>query len=472
MRTWALMALTVIVPRLGVAQTAADSRIREVTTLVADWRPDLAREYVVRAYEPTFRDAFPMAVHLSFLGEMAAVVRSAALHSVESTGEIEASALLYAPLLEEWRTFSLEVEPEEPHRITGLRPLRVAEDPTGGEHGAGDAKPSAETLDAYVRRLTDADLFSGAVLVARDGDVSFRRAYGMASREFWVDNTPETRFILGSINKMFTAVAVLQLAERGLLSLDAPASTYLDGVLAPGVAERVRVRHLLTHTSGLGDFLFTREMHGVNRARYRTIADYIPLLGGDTVTFEPGTRWRYSNTGYLLLGAIIEAVSGETYYDYVERHILKPAGMADTGWPELDRVPQSLASNYERTFDGGIPGFRSDRYEQVVKGTPAGGGFSTLDDMHRFARALMDGRLLPAEAVQRMLTAKPEWASPGYGFGAQIFDGGWVGHTGGGPGTADFFAFHPETRGVVVVMGNQNGQSGAVLRQAQRLAGR
>lgn len=472
MRPWALAVLLVMVPRIGVAQTAAESRIREVATVVADWRPELAREYVVRAYEPAFRDAFPMALHLSFLGEMAAVVRNATLHSVASAGEVEASALLYSPLLEEWRTFSLEVEPEAPHRITGLRPLRVTDAPAGAERGAGDAKLSPEALDAYVRRLADADLFSGAVLVARDADVPFRRAYGLASREFSVENTPGTRFILGSINKMFTAVAVLQLAERGLLSLDAPASTYLDGVLAPGVAERVRVRHLLTHTSGLGDFLFTREMHGVNRARYRTIDDYLPLLGGDTVAFEPGTGWRYSNTGYLLLGAIIEAVSGEGYYDYVERHVLTPAGMADTGWPELDRVPRNLASNYERTFEDGVPGLRSDRYEQVVKGTPAGGGFSTLDDMHRFARALMDGRLLPAETVRRMLTAKPEWNSPGYGLGVQIFEGGWVGHTGGGPGTADFFAFHPETRGVVVVMGNQNGQSGAVFRQARRLAER
>jgi CubicO group peptidase (beta-lactamase class C family) len=329
------------------------------------------------------------------------------------------------------------------------------------------ASPAA--MDAQIRELAEADRFSGAVLVTQADDVVLREGYGMASREFGVPNRPETRFILGSINKMFTAVAVLQLVERGEISLDDTVAQHLQGVLSDEVAERVTVRHLLTHTSGLGDFLFTPEMEGRDRSVYRTLDDYLPLLADDTLAFEPGTEWGYSNTGYLVLGALLEAVTGEDYTDLVRARVFAPAGMTDTGSPELDRVPHNLASTYTPVSDERADGFRSDRYEQVVKGTPAGGGFSTLDDMHRFARALLDGRLLEPETVELMLSAKPELQSPRYGFGAQLLWGDWVGHTGGGPGTRDFFMFRPSTGDVIMVFGNMVGETVDVVTAARRL---
>lgn len=470
MRSTIAALLLTLAPIAAGAQTEdpdapASERLRELIGLVQDFDPERVAAYVDEHFEPGFRDAFPMEAHVNFLATVWDQTRPVAVHRIESDTAHRATALLEAGRLEAWRTLTVEVEPEPPHRIASVGPFRPAPAPDGREPGA----PLPGELHAYARRIADAELFSGGVLAAEGKDVVLREAYGEASRELGVPNSPETRFILGSINKMFTAVAILQLAEAGALSLHDTVATHLPGVLPDTVARRITLRQLLTHTSGLGDFLFTPEMEGRDRSRYRTIEDYVPLLADDTLAFEPGTDWSYSNTGFLVLGAIIEAVSGESYYDYVRTRVLDPAGMTDTGWPELDRVPRGVASTYERTFRQGEPGFVSDRYSQVVKGTPAGGGFSTLDDMHRFALALLDGRLLPDGLVDRMLSPKPELGSPHYGYGAQIFDDGWVGHTGGGPGTSDYFMIHPETRAVVVVLGNQRGASREVAVRAQRM---
>lgn len=305
--------------------------------------------------------------------------RPVRLHTVDVDSAGRATAVLQAGRLEAWRTLTVAVEAEAPHRIRDLGPYRRTAAPDGRE-----ATPtSPEELDAYTRRIAAAELFSGGVLAARGDEAVLRSAYGEASKEYGIPNRPDTRYILGSINKMFTAVAILQLVERGALSLEDTVGEHLPGVLPDTVAEAVTIRHLLTHTSGLQDFLFTPQMEARNRAGYRTVADYLPLLADDTLAFEPGTEWGYSNTGYLVLGALLQAVTGEDYYEYIRRTILEPTGMTATGWPELDRIPENVASTYERVFDRGRPGFVSDRYTQVVKGTPAGGGFSTLDDMHR-----------------------------------------------------------------------------------------
>ncbi|MFW6093999.1 MAG: serine hydrolase domain-containing protein [Pseudomonadota bacterium] len=331
-----------------------------------------------------------------------------------------------------------------------------------------DPPPSSgSALDRQLHALAESERFSGGVLAAHGERVLFRNAYGNASKEFSVPNSPDTRFVLGSINKMFTATAVLQLVEQGRLDLDATVARHLPGVLAGDVAGRMTLLQLLTHTSGLGDFLFTPELEHRNRADYRTIEDYLPLVADDSPAFEPGTDWQYSNTGYLLLGAILEQETRQDYYGYVREHVLEPAGMQDSGSPALDLVPRGVASTYEPRAGEGR--FHSDRYDQVVKGTPAGGGVSTLDDMHRFALALMGGHLLSPEMSRRMLTPKPEAGSERYGFGAQIFPDGWVGHTGGGPGTANYFGFRPATGEVVVVLANQIGDSLEVAALAQQL---
>jgi CubicO group peptidase (beta-lactamase class C family) len=414
-----------------------------------------------------------MDVHVGFLAQVQDATGGLELHSIETPRDGETHVLFRARLTGEWQTLGVRVEPQPPHRIAGLRPPRAAEVPAGEEPPARrlpDAEAGA-ALDAFARKLAAAEVWSGGLLVARHGEVLFEGAYGDASKEHGVPNRPDTLFSIGSINKMFTAVGVLQQVEKGTLSLDDPVARHLPGVLPAEVAAQVKIRHLLTHTSGLGDFLFTPEMRRRSRADFRTVADYLPLLADESPRFEPGTDWSYSNTGFLLLGAILEKVSGQSYDDYVAQHVFAPAGMTATGAPALDLVPRGLASCYEKELVGGRWRFRSDRYVQVARGTPAGGGFSTLRDLHRFLEALDGHRLLGAETTRMMTTAKPEIGSPDYGFGTQLFEGRRIGHTGGGPGTAALVERDPSTGLVVVVLGNQNGGSGSVARRARLLFG-
>jgi CubicO group peptidase (beta-lactamase class C family) len=259
--------------------------------------------------------------------------------------------------------------------------------------------------------------------------------------------------------------------EGGKLTLEDPVSKWLPGVLRDDVASKIRIRHLLTHTSGLGDFLFLPEMRRLNPTQFRSIADYLARVKNDTLRFEPGSRWAYSNTGFLLLGAIVEKASGKGYEDYVREHVFAPAGMTDTEWPYFDQAPRNVAFGYERGLGSAGVVWSSNRYNLPVHGSPAGGGVSTVADMFRFLEALHGNRLLKPETTQLMLSAKPEMNSPQYGFGTQIFPDGAVGHTGGGPGTASWISLDRRTGLVVVALGNVVGQTGAVVRRAKELFG-
>jgi CubicO group peptidase (beta-lactamase class C family) len=277
---------------------------------------------------------------------------------------------------------------------------------------------------------TDADVFSGTVLVAHGDELLFEGAWGEASRRYGVPNRLDTKFNLGSMNKMFTAVSVMQLVEAGKLSLEDPLSKYVGEEWLPKeVAERIRIEHLLTHTSGLGSY-FNETYVESARDRFREIDDFQPLVEGDTPAFEPGTDWSYSNTGMLLLGPVIEKASGQGYFDYVREHVYGPAGMTATDSYDMDRPVPNLAMGY--TLQHGE--WYENTFMHVIRGGPAGGGFSTAPDLLRFARALRDGTLVSPESREAMWSPKPELSSPGYGYGFQI--GGTpenriVGHGGG-----------------------------------------
>jgi CubicO group peptidase (beta-lactamase class C family) len=213
---------------------------------------------------------------------------------------------------------------------------------------AGEAKGMAG-LGAVVRRMVAADEFSGAVLIAKDGDVLFRRAYGLADRKRRIPNTLHTRFRIGSMNKMFTAVAILQLVEAGKVELTAPLGKYLRDYPNRDVATKVTIHHLLTHTGGTGD-IFGPDFDD-HRKTLRTLADYVELYGQRGLEFQPGSRWAYSNYGMLLLGVVIEKVTGQSYYDYVQAHIYGPAGMTATGSLPEDRGSGSVDRLHEAAGD-------------------------------------------------------------------------------------------------------------------------
>ena len=421
--------------------------------------PAMAQADYAKGRQPTaflrllYHDTGPL--HLVRLDEVTA-------HSV--------TALVRTSIGENWISLKLIVEHEEPHSITAVLPNFQARpcDLSPARQG-GDEEIRVE-LSAYVDRLATEDRFSGAVLVARGGRILFQTVKGMASRTYGVPNRLETRFNLGSINKMFTGVAVAQLAQRGLLSFDDPLANHLPDYPAD-VASKVTIHHLLTHTGGLGSYW--NEKWEQARFKVREVADYLPLFQEDPLRFEPGQGWYYSNAGFILLGAVIERVSGQNYFDYIRQHIYRPAGMHNTDCYALDEEPPRIAVGY--THSDGRGGLYPERwfnntFRHVVKGGPAGGGYATVGDMLRFAEALTENRLLDQHHTELVVTGQvktdmgpTEWY--GYGFTESRLESGRViGHSGGFAGVnanLDIFLDHGA---VAVVLANCDFPAGKRVR--------
>jgi len=279
--------------------------------------------------------------------------------------------------------------------------------------------------------------------------VLMQDAWGRADRTAGTANTPATRFRIGSMNKMFTAVATLQLVEAGKLTLDDPIGTYLRDYPNKQVARKVRVRHLLTHTGGTGDIFgpaFDR-----HRLALREHRDYLKLYGSRGLRYEPGDHFEYSNYGFVLLGALIEHVSGVSYYDYVDEHVFRRAGMTATGsLPESVDVP-NRAVGYTRSSPSGPWVPNTDTLPW--RGTAAGGGYSTVGDLLRFAEALRSGRLLSKATLAEATRAHQE--QYGYGFGVRG-EGRLrsYGHGGGAPGMNGELRVFPQLGYVVVGLSN------------------
>jgi D-alanyl-D-alanine carboxypeptidase len=308
----------------------------------------------------------------------------------------------------------------------------------------------AELLAAVSTRIDEAaaqDQFSGAVLIARKGEVLLQKAAGRANRETGTPNTVDTQFRNGSMNKMFTAVATMQLVEAGKIRLDDPMSKHLPDYPNKDVASKVTIRHLLSHTGGTGDIfgpLFQK-----NRQTLRTHSDYVTLYGTRGLGHEPGAEFRYSNYGFVLLGAIIERVSGMSYFDHVRTKVFEPAGMRSTGsLPETETVP-NRSHGYMRRKDAWI----SNAETLPWSGTSAGGGYSTVGDFFRFAEALQSGKLINRSSLAQMTTPVRQ----GYGFGMVIQGQGAgrsFGHGGGAQGQNGELRVFPELGYVVVTLSN------------------
>lgn len=317
----------------------------------------------------------------------------------------------------------IDVQPERggPLRLSfkfdGNHVVEIGIDAGGGEDEPSPLPPFEpkgdfnEALDAYLKKID----FSGSVLIAEGDDVRFERAYGMASRRFGAPNRITTRFDVGSITKDFTKVAIGQLAQAGKLKISDTIATHLPNYPNKDVASRITIEQLLRHTSGLGD-VFTPEYFNLSRMRLRTLADYLPVYADDPLVFEPGTNRRYSNYGYVVLGLIVEAVSGESYYDYVQRRIFEPAGMTSSGFFESDKVVPDVAVGHTRMKAGsGEPSneWMENTLRLPVRGASDGGSHSTARDLFKFDRALRQHRLL-----------KPGWTRWYFGGPVPANDGG------------------------------------------------
>ena len=338
---------------------------------------------------------------------------------------------------------TLDLASTEPPVIKGILGHPVP--PPGSErHPASNAQELAHEVEAHAADLVHSDQFSGTILISYRGRPVLIKAFGSANREKKVPNTVNTQFCIGSMNKMFTAVAVLQLAQAGKLSLDGVLANYWPDYPNHELATRTKIRQLLDHTAGTGD-IFTPE-YEARRLQIHTPNDYVTLFGKRPLRFEPGSKFEYSNYGYILLGRLVELISGQDYQSYVRDHIYSPARMTHTdSRPQADARP-SRAIGYTHASGALQPNTATLPWS----GTSAGGGYSTVQDLEQFAAALHSGKLLDLKLVREATT---DQSGTGYGFGFSVFPDGGFGHGGGAPGINGELRIYPNDY-VVAVLAN------------------
>jgi D-alanyl-D-alanine carboxypeptidase len=333
--------------------------------------------------------------------------------------------------------FFLTADPARPQKLTQAD-VGPMDDPT--LYANWPQKPishieMARLIHATLDRLVRTTDFSGCVTVIDKAETVFDECRGLAERNFAVPIDHQTRFHIGSMDKMFTAVAIAQLVEAGELSWNATLAQLVPEYPDHEAAKKITVWQLLHHTAGLGDFFAPEYFQ--HREAFVNPADYLDLIARQPKMSEPGKQLNYSNAGYVLLGRIIENVSHEGYFDYIQRHVFTPADMHDSGFDRLDDVTPKLAVGYfrEGVFSND---WKADWMKLGIKGSPAGGGYSTTTDLLRFASALREGKLVKPATLAKMFDDEVP-AGPGAyaaGFGDRSSHGDHVrGHAGGIEGT-------------------------------------
>ena len=277
---------------------------------------------------------------------------------------------------------------------------------------------------------------SGSVLLAKRGVPVLRAAYGLRNRADRLPNLPDTKFNIASIGKLFTSLAVLRLVASGRLGLQDKLVAHWPDYPNHGIAEQVTIHQLLTHTSGIGNYWEALARTRANTVS--TLADTLALFVNAPLESPPGQGFSYSNGGYVVLGMLVEKLTGQTFFDHCETTIFGPLGMRNTGFEPSDEPVENLALGYTRNLER--PGhWRSNLFENVYRGGPAGGGYSTVDDLLRFANAMSRDQLLSPEMTALWTQGRFDYAMGRYGYGcSEVTINGHriIGHSGGHAGIA------------------------------------
>lgn len=440
----------------------AEEKLRALLTVAAD--DEAAARFVEQHFDPGH---FQHAPAESIARQIRAIARQAGeLKIVKLTprGTDQVEALLGGSKVRGQLLMRLAVASAAPHLIKGwgMMPAFGSE---LDELLAGGPATEAERLTRIRTALESAakaHRFSGAMLIARGERVLFEAAFGAASLDPPEENTLKTKFHLGSMPKMFTAIAALQLVQQGKLKLDVPISEYLPDYPNQEHVRKITLHQLLTHTSGLGDY-FGREFDE-KKGTIRRLEDYYQFFASKPLRFEPGERWSYSNAGMHVAGIVVERVAGMSYYDYIQRHIFDRAGMKSSGNNRTEERVPGLATGYSRLNTTDVfhvePATQTNLRTLPPKGGPAGGGYSTLGDLYVFARALLANRLLDSRHTELLTSGKvavPGAAGAKYAYGFEEMPLGGarsIGHSGGAPGMNAVLRILPESGLIVVILSN------------------
>lgn len=366
-------------------------------------------------------------------------------------------------------TLTLDFSNTAPFKITAVN-LNFSAAAMAGEGAKLNQQQLVKELAAYVDRLADRGAFSGTVLLADQQGVLYQTAKGMAELRYQIPNTMQTKFNLGSMNKMFTGVSILQLVAAQKLALDDKLVKYLDRALfADGAFDQITIAQLLTHTAGLG----WPNYPDMSQNKLRQLNDHRPYLKHIPLTAAPGSQFGYSNEGMLLLGMVIEKVSGQSYDDYVQQHIYAKAGMTQSGNFDIDGVTPNIAMGY--FYSQPLQSMQANWFIHAIKGTSAGGGYSTVDDLYKFATALTQYKLLPKALTEAAYSAKPELHAANYGYGFSVRanqHGRVVGHGGAFIGISSALRIYLDQGLTLVVLANQDFASDPVIAKAESLLSR
>lgn len=382
------------------------------------------RAFIDRAYTADYKAAVPIEGRIQLFLDARARGALESPEVIASEGDTLRLRARHA-LTREWRTIELTTEAGADARI---KRIAVSFD---WPRTVADYRSSSRSLEVALARYVDAlskrRLFSGAVRVERGGKAVVDRAWGFADLDTKVANTPATKFNLGSASKMWTAAVIMKLIKDGRLSLTSRLSEFDLGVPLPQNASEITIAHLLSHTSGLGTY-FGPKYEAADKARLDTIDAFLPLAVPLASAFKPGTDYSYSNAGFLVLGKIVEIVSGQSYFDTVASVVFRPAGMKDSG---CFAVNEGVANGYDRMQTDAGPVFESNVRFLPRRSVSAGGCYSTTGDMLRFFDLLNGGTLAPAETVAAFTSRQTPPGSEPYGFGFQLGPNGeWYGHGG------------------------------------------
>lgn len=275
------------------------------------------------------------------------------------------------------------------------------------------SQDKVQKIDEFIQKYKELNQFNGAVLVAEDGKIIFSKGYGMADFENGIANNNETKFRLASVTKQFTATLIMQLVEKGKIKLEGKLTDYLP-YYRKDIGDKITISQILSHTSGLANYTDNSKFMMEQTGNKVTPKDFVLKYCSEDLVYEPGTNWQYSNSGYFILGLVIEEVTGKTYEDNLQENILTPLGMTNSGYEHNDKTYENKAKGYSRTLGE----FKPARFIDMTIPYAAGSMYSTVEDMFKWDQALYTEKILSKKSLDKMFTP----VLNNYGYGLHIME--------------------------------------------------
>jgi CubicO group peptidase (beta-lactamase class C family) len=445
----------------SIPDTPAGNRLTELISVINSGNYTSINSYIMENFTDGFIGKSSINSHTDSLMNIHFTSHNLEFIKWTSSSSYRILGIFNNQLMDNYINFGLEVETQPPYRIdvTFLGPSEYIDHKSSLQE-MSEAQVVA-TFESLIDNLSDSDVFSGTVLIGKNDNIIFQKAYGFANKDTLIFNENDTRFNIGSVGKMFTAVAIAQLAENGSLSYEDNIGMYLGSDwVNDEIGEKVKIKHLLTHTSGLGDYMENQQYMDINETP-ASLENYKPFLINEYLQFVPGTQWSYSNTGFLLLGVIIENVTGLSYDQYMDLNIFKPSNM--TGVLNVETQVQGFpapdfAIGYSREYsiNGAIWNDNLDLISKTTK-NPAGGGFLNVEDLFNFSVALKNNKLITEETKNIVMSEKPMLNSPFYGYGFEVKENNneiIVGHGGSHSGISAIIEMSLDNEYTLIMLSN------------------